>query len=183
MSVGTPFLTRWRVRLGYPVAIVFFLVARPSVTSVIYGAIVGIAGLLIRGAAAGYLYKHEGLAVNGPYGYTRNPLYFGSALLAAGLLMGGRSWLAAVVVAAYFLAFYPGVIKREEGELRAHYGAQFDEYAAHVPLFWPSLRGYRSGDASPGFSWPQYRRNREYQALLGFIGVVALLWIVMRIRG
>ncbi len=71
-------------------------------------------------------------------------------------------------------------MKREERRIAAHYGLPFDEYAAHVPLFLPSLAAcvpLRVG--SVHFSWPQYRRNREYQALLGFMGVVALLWVVM----
>jgi hypothetical protein len=188
------FLARWRVRLGYPVAAVFFWLARPTAESIAAGAIVGAVGLLIRAAAAGHLRKHQGLATSGPYASTRNPLYFGSFFLAAGLLIAGHSWLAAVVVAGFFLAFYPGVMKREEGELRQHYGDEYEEYAARVPLFWPSLRGYmpptparnqrrdeRSG-IQRGFCRALYMRNREYQALVGFLAVMALLWIVTRLR-
>ena len=177
MSAGNAFLMRWRVRAGYPVTVVFFLLARPGAIAVACGAVIATAGLLLRGAAAGHLYKHQGLATSGPYAYTRNPLYFGSALLAAGLLVAGRSWPAAILVTAYFLAFYPGVMKREEGELLAHYSRPFEEYAASVPLFFPV---WRSATASRGlmhFSWAQYRRNREYQVLLGFLGVLALLWV------
>jgi len=192
--VDISFLMRWRVRLGYPVAAVFFFLARPTARSIAAGAIVGVVGLLIRAAAAGHLRKHEGLATSGPYSHTRNPLYLGSFFLAAGLLIAGHSWLAAILVAAFFLAFYPGVMKREEGELREHYGAGYEEYAARVPLFWPALRGYRSQAADAetqtsargmrrGFSWALYRRNREYQALVGFFAVMVLLGIIMRLRG
>jgi hypothetical protein len=185
--VDLSFLMRWRVRLGYPVAAVFFVLARPTAKSIMMGAAVGVVGLLIRGAAAGHLRKHEGLATSGPYAHTRNPLYFGSAFLAAGLLIAGHSWLAAILVAAFFLTFYPGVMKREEGELREHYGGEYEGYAARVPLFWPALSGYRSRDdessgAHGGFSLAQYRRNREYQALIGFLAVMALLWIITRLR-
>lgn len=181
------FLTRWRVRLGYPVAAIFFALARPTVRSIVMGVAVGVVGLLIRGSAAGHLRKHQGLATSGPYAHSRNPLYFGSAFLAAGLLIAGHSWVAAILVAAFFLAFYPGVMKREEGELREHYGEEYEKYAASVPLFWPALRGYRSQDdargrARNGFSLAQYRRNREHQALIGFLAVVALLWILTRLR-
>jgi protein-S-isoprenylcysteine O-methyltransferase Ste14 len=187
-------LARWRVRLGYPVAAIFFWLARPTAESIAAGAVVSAVGLLIRAAAAGYLRKHEGLATSGPYAHTRNPLYFGSFFLAAGLLIAGHSWLAAVVVAGFFLAFYPGVMKREEGELREHYGQEYKEYAKRVPLFWPSLRGYippppernQRGDGrsgiQPGFSCALYMRNREYQASVGFLAVMALLWIVIRLR-
>jgi hypothetical protein len=192
--VDISFLARWRVRLGYPVAALFFFLARPTPKSIAAGAVMGVVGLVIRAAAAGHLRKHEGLAVTGPYAHTRNPLYLGSFFLAAGLLVGGHSWLAAIVVAGFFLAFYPGVMKREEGELREHYGTEYVEYAARVPLFWPALRGYSSQapgaesqtgarNARGGFSWALYRRNREYQALAGFLAVMALLGIVMRLRG
>jgi protein-S-isoprenylcysteine O-methyltransferase Ste14 len=176
------FLARWRVRLGYPVAAVFFWLACPTPRSIAIGAAVGAIGLFIRSVAAGHLRKHEGLAISGPYAYTRNPLYLGSAFLAAGLLVGGRSWWAAILVVAFFLAFYPGVMKREKAELLQHYGEEYEEYAANVPLFWPSLRRYSHEGSERRFSPGLYRRNREYQAFLGFLGVMALLWIVMRLR-
>jgi protein-S-isoprenylcysteine O-methyltransferase Ste14 len=182
MSGGNAFLMRWRVRAGYPMTIVFFLLARPNAFAVACGAVVAAAGLLLRGTAAGHLYKHHDLAISGPYAHTRNPLYLGSALLAAGLLVAGRSWMAAILVTAYFLAFYPGVMKREERELLAHYGRPFEEYAAAVPLFWPALRSATAARATTHFSWAQYRRNREYQVLLGFLGVLALLWVRWWVR-
>jgi protein-S-isoprenylcysteine O-methyltransferase Ste14 len=184
-------LARWRVRLGYPVAAIFFWLARPTARTITTGAIVGVVGLLIRAAAAVHLRKHKGLATSGPYAHSRNPLYFGSFFLAAGLLIAGHSWLAAILVTGFFLAFYPGVMKREEEELRRHYGKEYEEYAARVPLFWPALRGYNprnpdyNGDQSGiqrRFSRMLYVRNREYQALIGFVAVMALLWIITRLR-
>jgi hypothetical protein len=85
-------------------------------------------------------------------------------------------------------------MKREEGELRGHYGREYEEYAARVSLFWPALRAYkpqspevsqrredRSG-IEHGFSRALYVRNREYQALIGFFAVMALLCIITRLR-
>lgn len=165
---------RWRVRVGYPVALVYALLAKPAVWTIAAGAAIAVLGLLVRARAAGHLRKHEALSTGGPYAYTRNPLYFGSALLAAGFLVAGRSWLAALVVGAYFALFYAAVMRREERELRAHYGAAFDEYAARVPLFWP--RRTPAGTARSDFSWELYRRNREYQAALGTLAGLLLLW-------
>jgi len=56
-----------------------------------------------------------------------------------------------------------------------------------LPLFWPALRGYRSQAADAetqtsargmrrGFSWALYRRNREYQALVGFFRSDGCFW-------
>jgi protein-S-isoprenylcysteine O-methyltransferase Ste14 len=166
-------LAKWRVRAGYPVVLLYFWLARPKPEWLVAGTIVGLAGLAIRALAAGHLRKHEGLATSGPYAWTRNPLYFGSALLAVGLAIAAGSWLAAAVVAAYFLAFYPATLRSEEGELAREYGDAFREYAARVPLFWP--RPPRSGAPGQRFSWALYRRNREYNAAVGMAIVVALL--------
>ena len=170
-------LARCRVRAGYPVVLLYFWLAHPRPGWLAAGAALGLAGLAIRGLAAGYLRKNEGLATAGPYAWTRNPLYFGSAWLAAGLAIAAHSWLAAAVVAAYFLAFYPATLHREETELAAHYGRDFLDYAARVPLFWP--RPPRSPAPSRKFSWALYRRNHEYNAALGLAVVVALLAIKM----
>jgi len=166
--------TRWRVRVGYPVALVYAVLADPAPWSIGTGALLALLGLLIRARAAGHLRKHEALSTTGPYAHTRNPLYFGSALLAAGFLVAGGSWLAALLVGVYFVLFYTAVMRREEHDLRAHYGAAFDEYAARVPRFWPCLTPARA--ARSGFSWELYRRNREYQAALGTLAGLLLLW-------
>jgi len=185
MAASGELWTRWRVRLGYPVALVCFLLAHPTPGRLVVGACVAAAGLVLRGAAAGHLRKRERLATSGPYASTRNPLYLGSALLAAGFLIAGRSWVAAAILIAYFVLFYGAVMRREEQELRALYGAAFDAYASRVPLFWP-WRGPRRAPGEAGdarFSWSLYWRNREYHAALGWLASVALLWLKMYGRG
>ncbi len=181
MASSGEILMRWRVRIGYPVALAGLLLAHPMPAWLAAGAGIASAGLLLRGAAAGYLRKGEGLATSGAYAYTRNPLYLGSALLLAGFLVGSHSWVVAALGAAYFAVFYPAVMRREEQELRARYGTAFDEYAARVPRLWPRLTP--AGGHAGRFSWAQYARNREYQAVLGFLLAVGLLWLRMYWRG
>ena len=181
MRASSEAWSRWRVRAGYPLALVFLWLANPSQVSLVSGGVVGAIGLVMRAAAAGHLRKHEALATGGPYAYTRNPLYFGSAILAAGLVLAARTWVAGLLVGGYFVLFYPAVMRREEAELRAQYGPAFEEYAAGVPLFWPRLTAKKS----PGerFSWALYRRNHEYQAALGFLLGLILLWLKMEFAG
>jgi hypothetical protein len=140
---------------------------------------------VLRAAAAGHLHKGEELATSGPYAYARNPLYLGSALLAGGFAVAGRSWPSAIILAVYFVLVYAAVMRREEEELRAHYGAAFDDYAARVPLFLPRPKSRTTSGSRGGrrFSWSFYRRNREYEAALGFVAGVALLWLWMCLRG
>jgi protein-S-isoprenylcysteine O-methyltransferase Ste14 len=185
LSGKRKFWMRWRVRLGYPVAVIYWLLATPSPRWILVGGSIALIGLFVRAAAAGYLRKSEELATSGPYARTRNPLYFGSSLLAAGFAVAGASWWAAGVVMVYFAVFYYAVMRNEEQELRERYGSAFEEYAAHVPLFFPHPFGSSSGDGAPDgppakeFSWAQYRRNREYQALIGTIVALGFVWLRM----
>src|ERR1700682_2748977 len=108
------FFARWRVRLGYPLAAVVLWLARPSPKGILAGAAVGAMGLWVRARAAGYLHKQEVLTVTGPYAYTRNPLYLGSAFLALGAGIATRSWTSALILFVYFAVFYSIVMRREE---------------------------------------------------------------------
>jgi hypothetical protein len=179
---------RWRVRVGYPVSVVYWLLVRPTPHSIVYGGVLAAFGLLIRGIASGHLRKDRELAVTGPYACTRNPLYLGSALLAAGFIIAGRSWVAGLLVAAYFGIFYYAVMRNEEEELRARFGPAFAEYATRVPLFFP--RAPRApvtpNDSAPGangkFSTAQYLGNREYKALIGTIAGLGIIWLRMWLR-
>ncbi|MGA8305958.1 MAG: isoprenylcysteine carboxylmethyltransferase family protein [Candidatus Acidiferrales bacterium] len=186
------FWMRWRVRLGYPVAIIYWLLATPTWRSIAYGTIVAALGLMVRAAAAGYLRKDRELAVTGPYALTRNPLYLGSAILAAGFVVASHSWIAGLLVSLYFGIFYYAVMRNEEEDLRMRFGQDFNAYASRVPLFFPSP--FASGKPQPsaqsatrveangGFSWAQYRRNREYRALFGAIAAMAMVYLRMYIR-
>lgn len=180
---STSFFTRWRVRLGYPLAVVALLFARPTPRSMLYGAAIGFVGLLLRAYAAGYLRKQEVLATCGPYAYTRNPLYFGSALLTLGAAIAANSWVSAILLCAYFAAFYSVVMSREEEELRVQHGASFEAYSRAVPLFLPRLFPAKLGEFRGGsFSLSQYKKNREYRAGVGFLLLLALFLAVWRLR-
>ena len=87
MTFAADFFARWRVRLGYFLAVIMLLLARPTPQSILIGGLIGLLGLAVRAYAAGYLHKQEILTTTGPYAYTRNPLYFGSSFLALGAVM------------------------------------------------------------------------------------------------
>lgn len=176
-----PGWARWRAPLGYPIAALCLWMARPTFLSILIGSILALLGLLIRGAAAGHLRKREALAHTGLYARTRNPLYFGSALIAVGFVLASRSWIVAALLVLYFVIFYAQVIRREESELRQQYGRAFDDYAASVPLFWPKLRSKASaGDTQ--FSFAQYIRNREYHAAIGAALMIGVLLALATLR-
>lgn len=181
MSSAASFIARNRVRFSYPLAVVVLLFARPTPRSILLGAFAGVLGLWIRAYAAGFLDKQRTLTVTGPYARTRNPLYFGSAILTIGAVVAMHSRISAAVLGVYFVAVYGVVMRREEQELRAQHSAAFDEYARTVPLFFPRLTGANPAGAGSGrFSWAQYQKNHEYQAAIGFALLLVLLCLLWR---
>ena len=182
MNAAT-FFARWRVRLGYPLAIVALALSRPTPRSILAGALVGMIGLLVRALAAGHLHKQEVLTVSGPYAYTRNPLYFGSAILTLGAAVATYSWTSAGVLCVYFALFYSIVMRREEQELHLQHHAAFDDYARTVPLFLPRLTPAKLASGAAGsFSFAQYKKNREHRAAIGFLLLLGLLLVIWRLR-
>jgi protein-S-isoprenylcysteine O-methyltransferase Ste14 len=183
MSAASSFFVRWRVRLGYPLAVAVLWFARPTPRGIVLGTAVGLVGLWLRAYSAGHLHKHEFLSVAGPYTRTRNPLYLGSAILALGVAVATHSWTSTLILCGYFALFYSIVMRREEVELRQRYGGAFDEYARAVPLFLPRMTAARLSGGSAGvFSFEQYKRNREYRAATGFLLLLILLLVIWRWR-
>jgi len=168
------FVARWRVPFGFALGIAYVVFAQPTVPLLIAGSVVALLGLGIRAYAAGHLAKDQDLAMSGPYQYTRNPLYLGSLLIGIGLVLAGAQWVLGVIFVLFFLFVYVPVMRREERKLRERFGRKFDEYAAAVPLFIPWRKPVKHSNEK--FDWKRYRRNREYEALLGYcVGVIFLI--------
>ena len=171
-SAYAAWAARWRVTLGFLLGAAYLLLSRPTIKLLIAGGAVAAAGLAIRAYAAGHLAKNQRLATSGPYAYTRNPLYLGSALMGAGFAVAGGSWILALACLVLFAAIYWPVIRREEEYLRREFAEVYDRYAQHVPLFLPRLRRPWGGER---FQWKQYRKNHEYEAFLGYLAVMIFL--------
>jgi len=168
---------RIRVPLGFLFAVLYFWLARPSWRSMALCAIVIVPGLLIRALASGHVRKNESLAISGPYAYTRNPLYLGSLLIGVGFAVAARSWWVGVALVVMFVAIYVPVIRDEEAFLRKTF-PDFEEYARRVPRMLPRLTPHSSDEeGSAGFSIDLYLKHREYNALLGALGMMAALMV------
>ena len=166
------FFARWRVRLGYPLAIIVLVLAHPTPQSILYGALVGSIGLLIRALAAGHLHKQAVLTITGPYAHTRNPLYLGSLVMATGFAFAARSWWMVGILVVMFVAIYLPVIRAEETFLAQHF-PEFAEYARRVPRLVPTLNP--PGKQRWEFSRSLYLKHREYNASLGALAIMAAL--------
>ena len=96
--MSKPFsIQRARVPLGFLVGGLYLFFARANPVTLGIGAAIAFVGVLIRAWAAGHIVKNSQLATTGPYAHVRNPLYFGSFLLAAGFAIAAHPILLAFV--------------------------------------------------------------------------------------
>jgi protein-S-isoprenylcysteine O-methyltransferase Ste14 len=179
---------RIRVPLGFVTAALYLLelwLHAPRPAAIAWSLALVLPGLWLRGYASGYVKKNRELTTTGPYAHTRNPLYLGSMLIAAGFALALLSWPLALLLAAGFAAIYIPVIASEERFLRATFSG-FDAYCRQVPRLLPRVTaarftaqglpaqtGRESHPITSGFSFALYLKHREYNAVLG----TALLYL------
>jgi len=128
----------------------------------------------------------EALVGDGPFRYTRNPLYFASLPMAAGIgVLASRSGFGFLVVANWIFVYR--LIFREEESLLKIQGESYRAYCRAVPRFWPALRPrIPSGNRHP--DWGQAFAGESFVWLFGvaelliavtlnpWIGIVAFLF-------
>jgi protein-S-isoprenylcysteine O-methyltransferase Ste14 len=163
---------RIRVPLGFALAILYIWLAHPTWLSIALGIVVTLPGIWLRALASGHVKKNEELTTSGPYAYTRNPLYLGSLIMAVGFAIAARSPWILVLMLLMFFAIYLPVIRGEEEYLRETF-PNFDIYVHDVPRLIPRLTAF--GNAQGSFSRTLYMQHREYNAILGTVGVMAAL--------
>lgn len=166
-------LQRIRVPLGFVFAVVFIVFSKPSTLSLLIGGVTALIGLVLRGWASGHIQKAKVLAISGPYAYTRNPLYLGSFVLGVGFTIAAGVWWLALIFIALYLGIYLPVMRVEENDISRIFGAEFDEYRKHVPLFLPRLTVWQ--DTGTKFDLGLYLRYREYRAFVGAVIAMVLL--------
>src|SRR5262249_2499260 len=81
----------------------------------------------------------EALVADGPFRYTRNPLYLASLTMAAGIgVLASRSGFIFLVLANWIFVYR--LIFREEESLLKTQEESYRVYCRAVPRFWPSLK-------------------------------------------
>jgi protein-S-isoprenylcysteine O-methyltransferase Ste14 len=158
------FLARKRVSLGFATAVIAVLLADPSWASWRFGLLVAAVGEAIRVWAAGHLEKSREVTRSGPYRWTRHPLYVGSSVIAAGIVLASRSLVLAIVAGVYMVATIAAAIRTEEAFLRRTFGDTYDRYSRSEAAPMPRR-----------FSAARVLRNREYRAVLGLAAGFGLL--------
>jgi protein-S-isoprenylcysteine O-methyltransferase Ste14 len=174
LNVGTwsRVARRIRIPVGSIFAVIFMWLAHPTRASLVAGTLVMLPGLLLRGLASGHVQKDKQLTISGPYAYTRNPLYLGSLMMAAGFAIAARNWWIVAMMVLMFAAIYIPVIAGEERYLRQTF-PDYDDYAHHVPRILPRLTRY--GTQQSAYASARYWKHHEYEAGIGCVVVLAVL--------
>ena len=157
-------LARRRVALGFASALGVAVLSSPSWASWRYGLALALLGEALRVWAAGHLEKSREVTRSGPYRLTRHPLYLGSSVIAAGVVIASRSAIVALLVTVYMAVTITAAIRTEESFLRRTFGDDYDRYSTSA--IEPMARS---------FSLDRAVRNREYRAVAGVLAGFALL--------
>ena len=176
---------RLRLPLGFVLGIGYLLFAKPgngymTPLTLAVGLTIAAVGVFVRAWAAGHIVKNDRLATTGPYAHTRNPLYFGSFLIAAGFAIAAH-WALLLLVIAFFVLIYAPTMERERSHIRGRFPDAFAEYERNVPAFVPRPVPWRSPGAEENepFSFALYMRHGEWRAALVYLLVTA--WLALRV--
>jgi protein-S-isoprenylcysteine O-methyltransferase Ste14 len=107
----------------------------------------------------------DALVADGPFRYTRNPLYLANLPMAAGIGVLASRWGFVFLVLANWIFVYR-LILREEEALRHSQGESYRAYCEKVLRFWPSF----TSRLPPGIVGRNGARHWEVKVLSGYLG-------------
>ena len=96
--------------------------------------------LRIAHSTGGFGDPPPGLVVEGPYRFTRNPIYLGAAFLLFGLSLWRGSPTLLVAALAFLPVMHVFILRVEEPATRRRLSAAYDDYRNRVPRWLPRLR-------------------------------------------
>jgi len=134
-----------------------------------------LAGALIRFWARGQFVKGQ-LLTTGPYAIVRHPLYLGSLLVIAGMLvqLNDRLFNLGVMI-PLVIVFYGAAIIYEERSLEKRFGRQWQLYKAKTPAIIPSLQNWPIRRYIGKWSWKAYLATGELRMTLALLSLPLLI--------
>ncbi|MBI4350456.1 MAG: hypothetical protein HY550_03360 [Elusimicrobia bacterium] len=172
-----------RILVSQLVTVALLVAARPGSWPLFWAGLAVMAlGQAVRLAASAAIVKSKTLTTTGPYAAVRNPLYLGTMLMTAGLLLmlssPSRPLLTAglwAFAAAAFGWIYYVTIKAEEAYLLSLYGADFERYKASAPALLPAPRGLAGFFDLAAYSGEVFRRNKEWRGMSAALALAAFV--------
>jgi protein-S-isoprenylcysteine O-methyltransferase Ste14 len=145
-----------------------------------------IAGQVIRGAVIGFAYIKRGglnkkvyadtLVTKGIFGVTRNPLYVGNLLAAAGILVVHNNPMVYLIAGLFTLFSYQAIVLTEERFLRNKFGEEFEQYSREVPRWRPRLSRLRGATDGMIFQWGKVVM-KDYSTCCTWVVITTLLFM------
>jgi len=172
-----------RILISQLVTLALLIAARPESWKLFWAGLAVMAlGQAVRLAASAAIVKSRTLTTTGPYAAVRNPLYLGTMLMTAGLMLmlsaPSRPLLTAglwLFAAAAFGWIYYVTIKAEEAFLLSVYGADFEKYKGEAPAILPCLRGAAGFFDLAAYSSEVFRKNKEWRGLSAAAALAAFV--------
>jgi len=172
------------LRVAAALTVLALLCTRPlwTAASPLHESLETFGSLLLVAGAAGRLWctlyiagkKSRQLVTGGPYALCRNPLYFFSFLLAAGVTLIFQHLAVIVLLAVSFPLFHLLAIEQEERRLSAIFGESYRAYCRQTPRLIPSLGNWRSAFDRQGLSVSPRHLARTLADCVAYLLVIPL---------
>ncbi len=162
--------------------------SRPTPAGGLAGGGLVLAGVALRVWCAGHLVKTEQLTCGGPYAWIRHPLYLGTLLIAAGLLVaaGGpvAPWGLGLLLPVFFVYYLPYKERIESARLERRFGERYRAYRASVPALLPLGRRWPPAGLEHvmegGGRWSAERFRASSEGVTVLVAAASLAAIALR---
>ncbi|MGE3262194.1 MAG: isoprenylcysteine carboxylmethyltransferase family protein [Bacteriovoracia bacterium] len=153
----------------------------------LFGILVLAFGTILRVWASGCLDKESKLAFNGPYHFSRNPLYLGSILIGVAIPLSQELWLLSFVILVATWLIHIAIIREEEKVLKEKF-ADYPSYMARVPrffspmLFIQELLPRREPREGIVFNRRLWLRNKGWEPILVSVALLGITYLIAEYR-
>jgi uncharacterized membrane protein len=165
-----------RQGLGLLLVLVCALCTVPGESRVIAGFVLAAVGQAWRIYAAGVIYKNKQLATTGAYSLVRHPLYLGNFLILVGFTLACGNWIVVLLVAFFFLFYYPAAIRYEDHKLQGIFGDDWRAWSANIPAMFPTSLKWQANTEAEWDMRQSLIRNGELIYTIFMAGCAVLLW-------
>ena len=165
-----------RQGFGLLLVLVCALSTVPGESRVIAGFILAAVGQAWRIYAAGVIYKNKQLATTGAYSLVRHPLYLGNFLILVGFTLACGNWIVLLLVAFFFLFYYPAAIRYEDHKLEGIFGDDWRAWSANIPAMFPTGLKWQANTEAEWDMQQSLIRNGELIYTIFIAGCAVLLW-------
>jgi hypothetical protein len=153
----------------------------------LFGILVLAFGTLLRVWASGCLDKESKLAFNGPYHFSRNPLYLGSILIGVAIPLSQELWLLSFFILVATWLIHIAIIREEERVLKEKF-TDYPPYMARVPRFFSPMLFIQElmPRAKPRdgivFNRQLWLRNKGWEPILVSVALLAAAYGIAELR-